>query len=467
MKRALPLLLLLLGSAAAGPDDEADRRAFLELAAPRADCYVGEAVPVTLRVVLDRAFFRDQAVPIFARDMDFPVHVRAEFLAGVRGAVLLPERPPADPVRTLGVNDAVAAAREAPDRTIAGRPFAVLEIRRTMVFEAPGTAGLPAPVLRFAYATSFEEDFLRGRRPLDRREAVVTGRPLSLTVRALPAEDRPPAFGGAIGRFSVVAEAAPRRVAAGETLRLRLGVTGDGNLSRFPPPPLDPLPGFHVYGVIEEGGSEGRTFVYDIAALSPDVDAVPPVPFAFFDPSPPAGYRVLRTEPIPLEVGPGGGVSSAPDLSPRGDGAAPAWLLPLAVAAGLLGVAAAAAVPLARRARARRLAREEQSRVEAVTATLVARTLDEDADLAEAIVEFLAFHLRCLGAAVVSPDLAVRLRAAGVPAALAERTAGLLERLTAARYGGRRSVGAPEETRRVGEALATAFREATTRGRTA
>ena len=62
--------------------------------------------------------------------------------------------------------------------------------------------------------------------------------------------------------------------------------------------------------------------------------------------------------------------------------------------------------------------------------------LIKGADPGAAFAGFLAAHLGCPAAAVISPDLGARLVAAGVPADLATRAAALLEDLVAARYGG-------------------------------
>jgi hypothetical protein len=101
-----------------------------------------------------------------------------------------------------------------------------------------------------------------------------------------------------------------------------------------------------------------------------------------------------------------------------------------------------ALVRSARRRSRRRVALDPAAiRARDAALTFDARVARPDADAADALAEFLAAHLRCAAAAVISPDLPARLSAAGVSPALAARAAATLESLVAARYGGGDAVG--------------------------
>ena len=82
--------------------------------------------------------------------------------------------------------------------------------------------------------------------------------------------------------------------------------------------------------------------------------------------------------------------------------------------------------------------------------TVAAEIFHEHAatDLTGALTEFLAAVLSCSPAAVISPDLADRLVAAGVSRDLAERAGALVADLVGARYGGE---SGGEELRRATE----------------
>jgi hypothetical protein len=394
-----PALLVLLAGAAVA----AEERAFVEWEAPRDSYFVHEVIRLRLRLGYDRDFFRTNAVPLFRQPMDVPVHVRVpgtgpfevEAVGGVR----------------VALNDGVAGAAAVEDAVRDGRTYAVLEIELVHVPEEALRIAVPAPTLRYAYATRFEEDLIQGRLGTDPREVTVTGAPLALEVRPLPEEGRPREFDGAVGRFSVRAEVDRTSVNTAEILKLTLSIEGEGSMDSVSPPRLD-LPGFHVYGRIDAQGK--RSFTYDIAPVSV-VTEVPPIPFAFFDPGV-AAFRVVRTAPIPLDV--------RGAVAPRATG-------PWAAGLALLG-ALAGGLWWWRRARRRGPPPDPQ----AERARAAAAALGTAADLADAFAEFLAAHLRCPRAAVIAPDLEARLAAAGVPGDLARRAAATLERLVAARYGG-------------------------------
>jgi hypothetical protein len=405
------LALLLLAATAAATD-----RVFVETVVARPECYVGEPVRVVLRIGYDETFFERNAVQMFQREFDLPVQVDARWLRG---------RDPVAEGVSLVVNGEAGLAARGASRDMDGRRFAVVEITRTLLPEQPGALTLDAPVVRFVFATRFREDFLEGRVPLDRQDGSARGAARTITVRALPAEGRPARFTGAVGRFTVRAEAEPRAVDAGEPLKLTLRIEGEGNLRRFATPRLDGFADFHVYGMLDDRAAPVRTIVYDVAPLEGYVTEVPAIAFAYFDPRA-AAYRAARTEPIPLTVR--GDSEPAPDRSEEQRESWPGWIWALPLAA------AAATWVLARR----RGPAEEggaRARFEERAAT----------DLAAAFTEYLAARLGCPPAAVIAPDLEARLAAAGVPREAAARAAALVERLVGARYGGRAEEDAATE----------------------
>jgi len=270
---------------------------------------------------------------------------------------------------------------------------------------AAGALELTAPSLRYVWGTKFEEDFVHGRRALDQRDGLVHGKPRTLKIQALPEEGRPARFTGAVGRFAVRADVSARELDIGQVFKLTLRIEGEGNLTRFATPRPD-LPGFHVYGAIDNEGAP-RKITYDLAAVE-SVDELPAIAFSYFEPG--AGYLEARTQPIPLTVQ--GGEAPRSETSSSW---APVWLtIFLAVFAFVF------------------LLRKKTPPSDADAAFEVAAR----ADPAQALTEYLATRLQCPRAAVVSPDLAGRLARTGVRRDVAERAALLVERLVAARYGG-------------------------------
>jgi hypothetical protein len=198
------------------------------------------------------------------------------------------------------MGDRVVLWQPAGQRAKAGRTFALLELRCRWLPLAAGVSTIAPVELRYAFATRFAEDFLRGRQPLDRQEATASSGARQLTVKALPTAGRPEGFTGAVGEFEVRASA-PESVAAGAAFTIEVVVTGKGNFERFLPMPWPRLPGFHVQGLVEKRGAAARTSLFDVVALREGATEVPAVPFVTF--SPRLGkYVSLATNPVPLQV---------------------------------------------------------------------------------------------------------------------------------------------------------------------
>lgn len=448
----LPSALLLAGLAPPAPAAPPADRVFVEVAAERDRCFVHEVLRLRLRVGVEETFLGEGLVPLLTRPLDLPVRVEAPFWDDLPGTLPAGEGPDrAGPRVTLAVNGSEGRARPAGEEVRGGRRFRVVELERSLLPVAEGELVIPAPSLRFAFATEFGEDALGRTVPVDRREAVVEGEALRLRILPLPEEGRPPGFSGAVGRFTVRASSDAAEVAAGESLRLSLRVEGEGSLAAVAAPRLEGLPGFHVYGHLEEAGPGFRTFVYDIAPLHAGVAAVPSLPFPFFDPGPPAAWRVARTEPIPLVVRPAAGAAAPPGPAPRGP--VPWWRR----AAVFLGVLLAAVVVGTAIRRGRVPARTPAEGPSAALARLSTALDGPGADPGRAYAAFLAACLRVPPAAVVDPGLEARLAAAGVPAGEAGSAADLLHRLVAARFGGAPAEGAAGEVRERAAAVAAAL----------
>jgi hypothetical protein len=188
----------------------------------------------------------------------------------------------------------------------------VFEIEEPFQTASPGTLVIPAPELRYAFATRFEESFVHDRVALDRTDAAVRGEEARVEVLALPEEGRPIDFTGAVGRFTIQTSAEPREVAAGESFRLSITIAGEGNFGRFESPRFVELERFDRLGTIEEPGEGRLTLRCDLVPRDERADEVPALALAYFDPSSPVGYRYARSEPIALRVLPRPPGTSAP-----------------------------------------------------------------------------------------------------------------------------------------------------------
>ncbi len=339
-------------------DVTAEGRVRVELVTPRDTCFVQEPISIRVRISADRELAQTNLVPMFRQPLDFAAQLVLPWIDDLPGTIALGSqaREPSDELqRSLALNDGVVRATVLPDREIDGRAFLVLEIERRYFATRAGELRVPAPILRFAFATHFEDDFISGRVASNRVEAFVRGEPLSLKVAPLPDVGRPPEFTGAVGHFSCWAEARPAVVEVGESLKLVLHIEGEGNLQSFDPPRLDDCAGFDLHGVIDDKGAARRTITYDLAPRTADITQVPPIPFAFFETGPSAQYRLVYTSPISIVVQPSSRgtptVNDAPAPSTRASKPSTSRSL---VWTGVLAVTGLLAVAIFPRFRARR-----------------------------------------------------------------------------------------------------------------
>ena len=412
----------------------------------RPTVFSGEAFELWLELRADGWWLEDHAVPLFAQPVDWPLEVEASGLKSLPGMTVLP-RPPhpiAEAMTTLALNGERAQAytvflergsHATPEDKTRRDSTAVLRVETRYLAGEPGQVVVPAPTLRLAYASSFTEDALGTRTPVGRKDHVLRGEPLPLTVLPLPQEGRPAEFGGAIGRFDLWAKTDRSEVQLGQSFRLTLRIMGDGNLELFEPPRLGADSGFHVYGVTDDRGLSTRTLVFDLALQRAHVTAVPAFVLPYFDPRT-ATYRTATTGPIPLT----GVVVGGPP--------APPWIPTTRPSAGWnrewiwVGVAALLVVGgllflVHRRHRpgARPVLDPAAERLAAAVRDLRA-AVSGGGDLSEPFAEVLAARLGQPRAAAIAPDLAARLIAVGTRPEDAQEAARVMECLTAARYGG-------------------------------
>lgn len=341
-----------------------------------------------------------------------------------------------------------------------GRWFRRFRVRRRLLPTSAGTRVLSAPTVRVSSGENARVGRFGEVVPSAANEYFGYGEDQTIEVRPLPEEGRPDDYLGAVGRFSVAAKADRAAVRVGESVRLTLVVEGEGNTAYLDLPERLELDGFHFLGRTEPERSAARAFVtYDLRVIDAAVKALPALPFSWFDPAA-ERYVTATTDPWPLRVDPGAetGVLEAeveaaeafesdiadirvlrappslpsPPLTRNGaDSRRSLWVtlgiaLPWLLAAfGMLWFRRRAKRdrdPLERRAREARGAFE--------------RRLREGVEPAQALAEFVAAQMRWPDAAVVAPDLAARLQDAGVDAGIAARAQGIVESLSAARYGG-------------------------------
>jgi hypothetical protein len=356
------------------------------------------------------------------------------------------------------VNSRFTSVRYQADARQGSRALHIYRLQRSFLPTTPGERSLSPPLLAFQVEVGRPRIGLFGERVRGETETLyVYGEPLRIEVLPLPATGQPAGFSGAVGRFAIAATVDRRQVKVGNSIRLTLLLTGSGNFEFLRVPELDRLEGFHLRGKTEKRNGQRVEAVYDLTPLHARVTEVPAVTWSYFDTRPDQQrYAELRTAPIPIEVLPlAAGETLAPlpgtetrSVTPGVDDiydirmlvGEPARLepaLPPALAALLLALpwlCCGLALVGRRRLRARRAdragrrARRARGNCEAELRA---------GDPAAALVGYLADRLDREPAAIIAPDLADRLRAAGLEPDLTRDVQSAVDEGVAQRYGGK------------------------------
>ena len=211
--------------------------------------------------------------------------------------------PDANAVQGVSINDRIqVVVEQLPPTQHQGRSLLTMRLVKSFVPTRSGALEFPTSFLEFGKSIRSGGFFATSRRKTE--SYYVEAPALVLEVAKLPEEGQPFDYSGAVGALEARARVDTRDVAVGDSLKLVVDWTGDGNLEFFTPPDpgrLDAFRGFRVYGMTEEKSFDRRRVTYDIAPVDPDVTEIPPVPLSVFDPEE-GRYVEVETEPIPIRV---------------------------------------------------------------------------------------------------------------------------------------------------------------------
>ena len=130
---------------------------------------------------------------------------------------------------------------------------------------------------------------------------------VELTVKTLPQNGKPADFSGAVGNFQFSAEGSPKQVKIGDPVTMKLRISGRGNFDRVNVPQLSELTGWRTYPPsntfqADDPVNYSGTKTFEMAVI-PETkkSAMPEFHFSYFDPVA-EKYVTLKSEPAALAV---------------------------------------------------------------------------------------------------------------------------------------------------------------------
>lgn len=167
---------------------------------------------------------------------------------------------------------------------------------------------------------------VNARRQVNLEEVYALAKPVVVTVRDAPLEDRPASYAGLIGRrFGLESQIAPTKAKVGDPMTFTVTVRGQGTVDAVTAPRLEDISEiaghFRIHEATEESDDEMRSFTYGLRPLDTALESFPPLEMSYFDVDQ-EEYVTLHTEEISLQIGtaeklPTGDIAMA-DTSPSG-----------------------------------------------------------------------------------------------------------------------------------------------------
>ena len=271
-----------------GGGDEAV--AFVRIEVPKKSVWLGEAVPVEVRMFVDKRIrWNIEQMPVLEGDgftkVRFPSPRQEAMRKDGREYDVLTFRTTISPGKagkvTLGPMEVPFVA--SIPRAKRARPQSPFDLLDNGFLDDPfGTFG-----------------------QMQRR--TVTAEPVELEVKPLPAAGRPADFSGAVGKFQMAVESSPKKVKVGDPVTVKMRISGTGNFDRVNAPTLVEPSGWHPYEASadfkpnDELSTSGvKTFEMSVVPEEKKTQ-MPQVQFSYFD-SDAEKYVTLKSEPAPLAV---------------------------------------------------------------------------------------------------------------------------------------------------------------------
>ena len=145
--------------------------------------------------------------------------------------------------------------------------------------------------------------------------AVITeSKPVTINVKPLPATGKPNSFNGAVGNFMLDALIEKDSLTTHDAGRLKILLSGEGNITLVSPPELSWPTGLEGYGPSVKDGlnrlsvpvSGSKIFDYSFTAAKEGDYTIAPIEFSFFDLSS-GKYKTISTKAIALHISKGTG----------------------------------------------------------------------------------------------------------------------------------------------------------------
>src|SRR5438128_8225267 len=268
---------------------------FAEMIVRQKTAYVGEIVPVQIRMGFDPRVRPRLIEPPEITGQGFTAQKLQE--SGQNSETINGR-----PYDVVTYKTAIAAAR-------AGK-FEVGPVKAKAQVLVPRARSAPRPRSPFGFDLDdpFSDPFFSNpfAQMGERREVEIKSEPVALEIKPLP-PNAPPSFSGAIGNFVMTTDAQPKSVQVGDPITVTSAISGRGNFDRVNAPVVEDERGWHKYPPSskfkqdDEVGISGTKTFETVLSPNEKKQTLPVLALSYFDPAK-EQYMTLRSEPIAITV---------------------------------------------------------------------------------------------------------------------------------------------------------------------
>ncbi len=287
---------------------------FAELIVPKKTAYVGEIVPVQIRMGFDARVHPRLTEPPDITGQGFTaqkLQQSSQNLETINGR----------PFEVVTFKTAIAAAR-------AGK-FQIGPVKAKAQVVVPRRRNAPrsrSPFDLFDLDDPFSDPFFSNpfAQMGERRDIQISSDPVALEVKPLP-PNAPPSFSGAIGSFTMATDAKPKSVQVGDPITVTTTISGRGNFDRVNAPLFEDDRGWHKYPPSskfkqdDEVGISGTKSFETVISPNENKQSLPVLAFSYFDPAK-EQYVTLHSEPMAITVQ---GGAAAPNVAAQPPSSSP------------------------------------------------------------------------------------------------------------------------------------------------
>ena len=260
-------------------------RIFIVLATSKKEAYLGEPIPMVIKLFINDLSVKNVQYPTFSHD-GFTVE---DFTEPRRGQ------------QTLGdITYQVMEFRTFlyPTRT-GDLSLGPAKLGANILIKSSRRQGIPGE-FNSIFSDDLFDNFI-GR--YETKTIMLESANLGLKILPLPEEGKPADFSGGVGKYNFDMTVSPSEIKVGDPLTVRMRIAGDGNLKAVNMPIIKDSKDFKVYDpkIVEQNGEKILEQV--VIPNHAKITELPVTHFSFFDPVEKI-YRTVTKGPFPLTVTP-------------------------------------------------------------------------------------------------------------------------------------------------------------------